>query len=255
MVSYVLVIVACIGAPCPFVWHHQIKVGSSLHHNILWLWHYGSLYLQRGMEVPPTKFCVVARHPTNSMWIGRFGEPRCVTTLLLCRECDWASRCCRGSFALIWGMGRPSSSGMTTGRDMADYAGCSLASTNYPRIRGFQCGRLGMMPGPRLCPRHCQTSGWPALDRGSPRYCQAARASWWSAPDGGSPGRVGVERSLLLCLGCISTSSGPEGIKGPAHLTTVPFGVEASPPFEDQSFRLAPCMTALDDFLSPKELS
>ena len=54
-----------------------------------------------------------------------------------------------------------------------------------------------------------------------------------------------MERSPLLRPGGILTSSGPGGIGGPAHPTMVPFGAEASPPFEDQSFRLAPCTRRL----------
>ena len=42
-------------------------------------------------------------------------------------------------------------------------------------------------------------------------------------------------------------SFGTRSTRGSAHLTTLPFGMEASPPLEDQSFRLAPCTTMPDD--------
>ena len=58
------------------------------------------------------------------------------------------------------GMGRPSSSGMMTGRDTADCARCSLVSIHYPWIQGFRCGRPGTTPGFWLCPRHWPTRGW-----------------------------------------------------------------------------------------------
>ena len=57
---------------------------------------------------------------------------------------------------------------------------------------------------------------------------------------------MGVERPSFLWPGCISTSSGL-GLAGSAPLTTVPFGMEASSPFEDQGVCLAPFTTALDD--------
>ena len=66
-------------------------------------------------------------------------------------------------------------------------------------------------------------------------------------PGGGSSGHVGEEQLSVLHPGCLPTPSGPRGIGGPAHLTMVSFGIEASPPLEDQSFRLAPCTTTPDD--------
>ena len=48
---------------------------------------------------------------------------------------------------LSWGMGRPSSSGKITGRDMGDCAGRSLAFIDYPHSWGVRCGGPGTMPG------------------------------------------------------------------------------------------------------------
>ena len=58
---------------------------------------------------------------------------------------------------------------------------------------------------------------------------------------------MGVEQLPFLCLGCLLTLSGSRGTGGPAHLTMLPLGMEASTPFEDQSFRLGPRTTTPDD--------
>ena len=58
------------------------------------------------------------------------------------------------------GTGRPSGSGLITGRGTADWIGFSLVSTLYSRIGGFWCSGLGMMLGFCLCPRYCPTNGW-----------------------------------------------------------------------------------------------
>ena len=52
-----------------------------------------------------------------------------------------------------------------------------------------------------------------------------------------------MELLPVLRPGCLPTPSGLGGTGGPAHLTSLPFGMEASPPLEDQSFRLAPRTT------------
>ena len=56
-----------------------------------------------------------------------------------------------------------------------------------------------------------------------------------------------MEQLLVLRPGCLLTPSRPGGIGGPVHLTTLPFGMEASPPLEDQNFRLAPRTTKPND--------
>ena len=57
---------------------------------------------------------------------------------------------------------------------------------------------------------------------------------------GGSSEHVGVKQLPFLRPGCLPTPSGPRGTGGSGHFTTLPFGMEAWPPLEDQSFRLAP---------------
>ena len=66
-------------------------------------------------------------------------------------------------------------------------------------------------------------------------------------PGGGSSEHVGVEQFSVLRMGCLPSPLGSRGTGGPAHLTTLLFGMEASPPLEDQSFRFAPRTTPLDD--------
>ena len=83
-----------------------------------------------------------------------------VATQHLCRAFGRVSRRCRGSSSRSWGLGKPSGSGLITGRDTADWIGFSLVSTLYPRIKGFWCGVLGVTLGSRPCSRHCLTSGW-----------------------------------------------------------------------------------------------
>ena len=56
-----------------------------------------------------------------------------------------------------------------------------------------------------------------------------------------------MEQRAVLRPGCLPTPSGLGGTRGSAHLTTLPFGMESSPPLEDQSFRLAPRTTTPDD--------
>ena len=56
-----------------------------------------------------------------------------------------------------------------------------------------------------------------------------------------------MEQFPVLCPCCLPTPSGPGGTGGPAHLTMLPFGIEASPPLEDQNFRLVHRTTMLDD--------
>ena len=56
-----------------------------------------------------------------------------------------------------------------------------------------------------------------------------------------------MEQLSVLRLSCLPTPLRPGGTRGSAHLTTLPFGMEASPPLEDQSFRLAPCTMMSDD--------
>ena len=56
-----------------------------------------------------------------------------------------------------------------------------------------------------------------------------------------------MEQFLVLCPDCLPTPSGLGDTGGPSHLTMLPFGMGASPPLEDQSFRLAPRTTMPDD--------
>ena len=56
-----------------------------------------------------------------------------------------------------------------------------------------------------------------------------------------------MEQFPVLCTGCLPTPSRSGGTGGPAHLTTLLFSMEASPPLEDHSFRLAPRTTTPDN--------
>ena len=56
-----------------------------------------------------------------------------------------------------------------------------------------------------------------------------------------------MEQFSVLRTGCLPSPSGSRGTAGPAHLTTLLFGMEASHPLEDQSFRLAPRTMPPDD--------
>ena len=56
-----------------------------------------------------------------------------------------------------------------------------------------------------------------------------------------------MEQFPVLRPGCLLTPSGSGGTGGPTHLTMLSFGMEASPPLEDQSFRLAPRTTTPND--------
>ena len=58
---------------------------------------------------------------------------------------------------------------------------------------------------------------------------------------------MGVERPKLYCPGCLQNALRAGGIRGSAPLAEVPFGVEASSPFEDQGIRLAHARTAPED--------
>ena len=56
-----------------------------------------------------------------------------------------------------------------------------------------------------------------------------------------------MEQFPVLCAGCLLIPSRSRGTEGPAHLTTLSFGMEALPPLEDQSFCLAPRTMMPDD--------
>ena len=56
-----------------------------------------------------------------------------------------------------------------------------------------------------------------------------------------------MERPKLHRPSCLETVSRQGGIRGPAPLAEVPFGVEALSPSEDQGVRLALATTAIDD--------